>query len=216
MAKTLEIDTVSDRRERISLADGKAVLELTGDLPSLIREDERPAFREIMGKIIETLFANASAEIAVRDRFNQAFWKIMQDQSKNVDVDMVQAEVLGLAEREAILKSSGPYLSLEEAGKALGISKQAAHGKLTKGKLLGIMIKDQWKLPAWQFRDSGVVDGLEEILGALNAESALGKLTFFETPNIYLDERTPKEALLKRQSALVLSTAASFGQQGAR
>jgi len=204
-------------KERIRLAGGEAILELSGHLTSLMDEDERPIFRNVLEKILANVFVTDNSR-GMRARFNQAFQEVLQEQSKDIDlkVEMIKAMSLGMEEREKILESSGPYLSLEEAGKALGVTKQAAHSKIAKGTLLGIKIKDEWRLPAWQLRDGEIIGGLAEVLNVLNGETALAKLGFFETPNIYLGEQTPKEVLLQGQVDAVLKAALAFGEQGAR
>lgn len=218
MNRTAKSDPTYEGKHRIRLAGGEAVLELRGDLTSLMREDERPIFRDVLEKIIATLFLQSRPNLGLRERLNQAVQEVLEDQAKtiDVDVDMINAQVLGLEERDKILKSSGPYLSLEELGKVLGVSKQAAHNKVTKGALLGIMIKDQWRLPAWQIKDGEILPGLAAVLNVLSHETALAKLAFFETPNIYLHEQTPRQTLLQGKADRVLKAALNFGEQGAR
>lgn len=126
------------------------------------------------------------------------------------------AEVRGLGVRERILKANAPFLKLMEAARVLTMSKAGAHERLIKGRLLGIKIKDEWHLPAWQFSDGDLIDGLAPVLEKLEGQAELARAGFFVLPNSLLEERTPREALEAGDWKPVVAAAAAFGTQAAR
>jgi hypothetical protein len=133
-----------------------------------------------------------------------------------IEDPMETALRLGLAEREAILRSAEPYLKAAEMARAIGTSTRAVYDRVRKGKLLAIKINHLWKLPAWQVKDGRLLPGLEDALAELGEDTDIAAVFFFESPNIFLDERTPREALLAGQPELVLGAAQVFDKQGAR
>jgi hypothetical protein len=82
--------------------------------------------------------------------------------------------------------------------------------------LLGIRVKDQWRLPAWQFIEDALRDGLAPILERLKDQTELARLGFFVLRSSLLGERTPKEVLESGDWKAVLAAAKAFGTQAAR
>ena len=105
---------------------------------------------------------------------------------------------LGLAEREAILRSAGPYLTPAKMARTIGISTAAIYDRTRKGKLLATKIKYSRRLSAWQVKHGRLLPGLEDALVAW-ARRDFPRVFSFESPNIFLDERTPRGALLAGQ-----------------
>jgi putative toxin-antitoxin system antitoxin component (TIGR02293 family) len=117
-----------------------------------------------------------------------------------IEDPMETALRLGLAEREAILRSAEPYLKAAEMARAIGTSTRAVYDRVRKGKLLAIKINHLWKLPAWQVKDGRLLPGLEDALAELGEDTDIAAVFFFESPNIFLDERTPEGSAVGRST----------------
>jgi hypothetical protein len=85
-----------------------------------------------------------------------------------------------------------------------------------RSRILGIKVKDQWRLPAWQFIKGALRDELAPILERLKDQTELAWLGFFVLPSSLLGERTPKEVLESADWKAVLAAAEAFGTQAAR
>jgi hypothetical protein len=126
------------------------------------------------------------------------------------------AKVRGVGVRSRILEANAPFLTLAEAAALLGMSKAGAHDRLAKGRLLGVKVKNGWRLPAWQFVEGALRAGLEPALEALQGETELARLGFFVLPSSLLGERTPKAVLESGDWKAVVAAASGFGTQAAR
>jgi hypothetical protein len=101
---------------------------------------------------------------------------------------------------EALLERSGGSLSITQATKLLGVSRQALHKRIVAGTALGMMIGNEIAVPKLQFSEKG---GRQEILSGVGTVTKLFKdseagpwaaLQFLvdQDPNL---EKSPIEAL---------------------
>lgn len=97
--------------------------------------------------------------------------------------------------RAGLAEAAGGMLSADEAGKALGISRQAVDKRRTAGKLLAVRVRGDWHYPAAQFRDGGVLPGIEDVVAGMADASAWSVLDFLLAPDDALDGRPPLAAL---------------------
>lgn len=101
-------------------------------------------------------------------------------------------------------------LTAPQVGDILGISRQAATGRAESGSLLAVLDRGAYRFPRWQFDPrgpDGVVEGLPEVLKALEPQPAFSKLVFMTRPNTVLDGREPRELLRRGERERVLAAA---------
>jgi hypothetical protein len=122
----------------------------------------------------------------------------------------------GRARYRALLETSGPNLAPEVMGKAIGASTQTVYDRIKRGKLVAVSVADEWKLPAWQVRDRRLIPGFERTLTALGERSQVARFLFFEIPNIFLNEQSPRTALLTGEYEFVIRVVKADGEQMAR
>ncbi len=129
---------------------------------------------------------------------------------------LVRARVRGLARRDELIASDGGTLTTSAVAKRLKLTTQAVHKRRNAGKLLAFELgRRGLHFPAWQFTDSGTLDGLEDVLAALNDEPPLAIVRFFLSGNLRLGRRRPLDALRKHDVASVVSAAKAFDAHGA-
>lgn len=137
------------------------------------------------------------------------------------DNPLKKAKLKGIQKKKDLLEAEGGCLNTQEAVTVLGITRAAVHKRITQGKkdaLLGILAgKHGFYIPAWQFSDNGMLDGVSEVLQALreNEIDPWGQLIFFLTPDMRLAGARPLDELRAGNKALVLEAAQSYGEQGA-
>lgn len=112
--------------------------------------------------------------------------------------------------REELLRNS---LTATEVANLLGTTRQTPHDRFKNKSLLAVKDNGVWKFPLWQFDPSasdGVIAGLPEVLKAFEG-SEFTKLNWLTSPNPYLNNLTPVEALKQGQKAKVIKEAKALG-----
>jgi hypothetical protein len=108
-----------------------------------------------------------------------------------------RARELGIL--EAIAERAGGMLSAVEAGRLLGISRQAVEKRRRKGGLLAIRQGGDWLYPRVQFHDQdhGTIPGLASVIEGFGPSSPWLVLEFLVTPDSVLGGRTPSACLVE-------------------
>jgi hypothetical protein len=131
------------------------------------------------------------------------------DNSTRSQVDAFEGVSSGLLQR------AGGSLSLTQATKLLGVSRQALHKRITAGTALGMMIGSEIAVPKLQFSETG---GRQEILPGIGSVTKLFKdtqagpwmtLQFLVDPDPNLG-KSPIEALRAGEDRLVEQAARSY------
>lgn len=126
------------------------------------------------------------------------------------------ARLRGVRKMRALLAAEGGSWSVAQAAEHLGISEQAVHKRLEATKLLAVQPGGfRYALPAWQFDRSGVIAGLDDVLGAFAVEDPWMRLHFFLSQDARLGGDRPLDALRKGRVADVMRSAAAWGEHGA-
>ncbi len=125
---------------------------------------------------------------------------------------LAEALFRGIEARQRIKEMEGGTLSAEEAGRLLGLVKQAVIDRYNKGRLLGWREKQgAIRFPVWQFREDGhVLGGLPEALGVLAQNKRLddwAKVLFFVNPRDSLKNQRPLDLLRKGEAEHVIELA---------
>ena len=112
--------------------------------------------------------------------------------------------------RKELLQNS---LTDNEVASLLSTNTQDLCDRINNKSLLAVRDNGVWKFPLWQFDPSGadgVIDGLPEVLKVL-VGSEFTKLNWLVSPNRYLENLTPVEALKQGLKAKVLIEAKALG-----
>ena len=101
-------------------------------------------------------------------------------------------------------------ITAPQVGEVLGVSRQAATGRAEKGSLLAVLDRGAFRFPTFQFDPrgpDGVIEGLPEVLKALEPQPALTKLVWLSRPNETLDDSEPLEVLRRGERDRVVAAA---------
>jgi Bacterial regulatory protein, Fis family len=111
--------------------------------------------------------------------------------------------------REELLEKAGGRLSLTEAARLLGMSRQALHKRIKAGSVLGMMHGTKLVLPKGQFLNGKVLPGFSDVLKLFEVAGAWSALQFLVEPDPNVGER-PLEALAKDRVDDVLNAAKAY------
>jgi hypothetical protein len=134
----------------------------------------------------------------------------------NADNRLANAIARGISARQKLMEAEGGSYSAEEAAEHLGVSKAAILKRYQKRQLLGWRLERQnaVRFPVWQFSESKVLPGLEQVLAALNERSRLddfGRILFFLSNIGFLDGKRPLDLLRSGHLNKVLEATQGYG-----
>ena len=133
---------------------------------------------------------------------------------------LAEARIRGKIAAEELLQAEGGYATLSEVANILNMSPQGVNRRRQLNRLIYIDRGTKGvAYPRWQFSKSGkhgVLNGLEDALGALRKSGVLGwsVLSFFLNPHCDLDGETPLNALRHGKTEDVLFAASHLGEMG--
>jgi len=129
---------------------------------------------------------------------------------------LTEARLRDVEVREGIRHAEGGLISAEAVGRRLGVTRQAIDRRRRAGSLLALPVAaHRYGYPAWQFVDTRVLPGLEEVLPALNVRDPWTIAGWFLGENSLLDGERPLDVLRGGNVTSVRRAAALFGEQGA-
>jgi hypothetical protein len=108
---------------------------------------------------------------------------------------LVPALARNVEHRKLLIERSGGTLSAEDAGRLLGISRQAVDKRRRAGSLLAVREGSDWRYPACQFDETDVVTGIADVVRAYTTSGPWVALDFLLAPDSALRGRSPLEAL---------------------
>ena len=127
---------------------------------------------------------------------------------------LAAARLKGMKVKQELLYADGKPLGSEAVAELLGISRQAVSKRKNKAQLLAVSLgKRGYSYPIWQFKDGGVITGLDRVLAALSEFDNWTQLMFMKTGDIRLENRTPLECLIAGDIDRVILAAACYGKQ---
>jgi len=174
------------------------------------------ALEEIEAQLDENQIAGILANSSDRDILID-----LLEQAPPSDIDsgndaLRNARLRGNQMREQILLAEGGYLSAEQVGKHLHITRQAVDRRRSKGQLLALPIGAKaYAYPQWQFDESGVLPGFVETLASFTLPGPWTRAAFLLSPNRLLNGARPLDELRNGNVADVKKAAASYGDQSA-
>lgn len=130
---------------------------------------------------------------------------------------LAAARLRGLQARIDLLERAGGTLQPKEVAALLRMSRQAVGKRRAAGTLLGVSVgRRGYEYPACQFVDGGVVEGLAEVLSALDDDiDPWMRLAFLVTANDALDGEQPLDLLRRGEVDAVVRVARTYGEHGA-
>ena len=178
------------------------------------REGMRAKVEALVNQADESELARleAAATAEPSDDLDERFWGPAPD-----SVTAVKAVVDDLSEQFAQRRRlAEDSLSREEVAKLLGIAAQSVKSKLESGKLIGIKVGREWRLPRWQFdpdNTSGVLPDLDTLQTAFpGGPVSLSNWIIRAQPEF--DGRTPRDDMLIHGSAPVIKVARALTAAG--
>jgi hypothetical protein len=129
---------------------------------------------------------------------------------------LAPARLRGIEARQRLLGAEGGTLSVAEAAKILGVTRQAVDKRRRAGRLIGLQRgRRGYAYPAWQFTAGGTIAGLEAVLDVLRGHDPWMQVTFLLNANSRLGGNAPLAELRKGNTHAVREAALSYGEQGA-
>jgi hypothetical protein len=127
---------------------------------------------------------------------------------------LAAARQRGEQAKRDILALQGDMLNSAEVATRLGLDGEEVERRRQDGLLLALPTEaNKYGFPVWQFRDGGVLSGLEDVLGHMSVRSPWMRAQFFLTGDLRLNGRTPLEMLLRGEVDAVRRAAAAYGEQ---
>lgn len=163
---------------------------------------------ETMTKAINTVLDTSEYSVAESDLALKLTGR-QYSQEESVELEITSL-IRYFERRKELLQKS---LTASEVANLLGTTRQTPHDRFNKKSLLAVKDNGVWKFPLWQFDPAGadgVIAGLPEVLKALEG-SEFTKLNWLTSPNPYLNNLTPVEALKQGQKAKVINEAKALG-----
>ena len=108
------------------------------------------------------------------------------------DLDpLVPALARNVEHRQQLLARAGGAVSADEAGRILGISRQAVDKRRRGGALLAVREGSDWRYPACQFDQGEAIAGIADVVRGFSAAGPWIALDFLLAPDAVLGGRTP-------------------------
>ncbi len=131
-----------------------------------------------------------------------------------VDDPLRSARARAAKRMSDLLAAEGGPLGVEAVSGQLRITRAAVDKRRRAGALIGIEDGGRAILyPGWQFTETGLLPGLEDVLRALTVRDPWMRMEFFLSPDPDLDD-TPLNALRRGRHTDVAAAARRYGRQG--
>jgi hypothetical protein len=129
--------------------------------------------------------------------------------------DPLRAAKARAARRMAdLLASEGGPIGVAEVAARLRITRVAVDKRRRTGTLIGVADGGRAVLyPGWQFRSTGLLPHLDDVLRAMTVRDPWMRIEFFLSPDPELGER-PLDALRRGRTPEVIDAAKRYGRQG--
>jgi hypothetical protein len=167
----------------------RRLAELDGKLTHVLEKTELDALVSVTNSVFDALEKGSPApDSPISGRPTPTAQEVAAAQRANL--------LRGFALRRQVLKGA---LTAAEVADLLGAaSRQTPHDRAHAGTLLAIRDGGKLRFPIWQFDPEGpdgVLGGLAEAIAELPRQSPLGRIVWFITPKLRLQNRAPLELL---------------------
>jgi len=125
--------------------------------------------------------------------------------SSVTDLDpLVPALARNVEHRQQLIKRAGGALSAEDAGRTLGITRQAVDKRRRANTMLAVREGSDWRYPACQFDEGEVIAGIADVVRGFASAGPWATLDFLLAPDTALGGRSPLEMLRDGERDAVL------------
>ena len=125
--------------------------------------------------------------------------------SSVTDLDpLVPALARNVEHRQQLIKRAGGALSAEDAGRTLGITRQAVDKRRRANTMLAVREGSDWRYPACQFDEGEVIAGIADVVRGFASAGPWATLDFLLAPDTVLGGRSPLEMLRDGERDAVL------------
>ena len=171
-------------------------------------------------KVLETADARQLAEVLEASSDSEVMLRILRLPETltaiQSDDPLAAARVRGIEARKRLIEAEGGSLSSEQMAEVLHLSRQAVDKRRKTNRLVGLDAgRHGYIYPGWQVTKSGMLNGLEAVLGELKDHDPWMRVQFMLQPNSRLNDRSPLEALRGGDIASVRAAARALGEHGA-
>lgn len=102
----------------------------------------------------------------------------------------------GVLELQKLVQADGGHMSVREAAFRLEVSMEAVEDMYRAHQVVGMMSEGELRIFRWQLdEDDRLLEGLAEVLRALDGMDDAGRLLFFLEHRLSLDGRRPLDRL---------------------
>lgn len=134
----------------------------------------------------------------------------------NDDSVIERALARGAKLKEELIERAGGLLSSRKAANLLGISPQALHKRMNKGRLLAIgLAGGDLGYPAFQFESEAMQTGVAAVLASIGVDEPWGRLNFLFLTLDELGGETAVDAIRAGKTAAAVLAAGHYGEHGA-
>jgi hypothetical protein len=164
----------------------------------------RQAFRQVSDKAPADRIA-AITVVAFRSEFPES----------NRENNYGNALIRGIPARRRLLAEEGGGIVAREVGKRLGFSETKVISMYRRRTLIGWwdQFDNVFRFPVWQFKDKGLIPGIEQALDVLRAAQYMddmGIMLFFLSQYHSLDGQRPLDCLREGRIEEVVKTAHGY------
>ncbi|MEL4073371.1 DNA-binding protein [Ochrobactrum sp. GPK 3] len=117
---------------------------------------------------------------------------------------LVPALARNVEHRQRLLELAGGVLSADEAGRILGITRQAVDKRRRANSVLAVREGSDWRYPACQFSEGEVIAGIPDVVRSFAAAGPWAALDFLLAPDTALGGQSPLDLLRSGKHELVL------------
>lgn len=182
----------------------------------------RTAFAERYRGVVEHLASNADAATLSRalseaDPFSGLSIVLERATTMTPPRDpLAAARARGVGAREELIRKAGGLLRVSEAaGELGGVSTQAVQARRARGTILAVQVwGGEWRYPACQFTDDGLLPGFDLFLDAFHEVGPWTKLAVLLAPSTRYGGKSALDLLRQGDVASARSIAATYGEQG--
>ncbi len=171
---------------------------------------------------IERYFHNAVHSLSKQGRVKALsapddFWTLMETLALAPikESPELRVRMRGVIARRELLEQDGGVISPSNAGKLLGITRQAVGLRRSAGRLLAVDGGRGYVYPVWQFQGTEMAPGIEEIFEILGDADPMTKVIFFLGRDHAIGGKRPIDLLLKGEFEEVKRAASTYGHHGA-
>ncbi len=130
------------------------------------------------------------------------------------ELKLHEARLRGLKRIVELRKAAEPVMETGDVCELLGVSRETIRKKVDRRQMIALPKGGDRVFPAFQFKEGAILEGLPEVLGALDTESVFTVLSFLLSSNPDLDNRTALELLQEGDIQPVLSEARTVLNHG--